>query len=744
MKNLLVAILILLPGLAMAQQRALPADLHVQATTPADLATEPCTLSEDNVAQYAGGSIQFAVVYDSNADGTPDDPQIHYCSSSTVGSGGPDGDWAPFPGPEACAHDTPTTTTLRGLDGSLDTVCEVVYSSGYTTEEDGGQGIWWWNSDDTRADNDGVIVQVGGVATGRWNRVIEDTHVDPRWWGAVCDGVSDTQPDFEAAEDWAQGDYEILVPNGTCALGSTWVINHDGVSVFGNGTEESTISRLGVGAGVAIQADNSRFRNFTFAKNYPTVSEAGAGFTLLDQDTAEFDNVVFRNIRSNAIITRDFNNLTVKNSRFDTIGASGIFNSDATVTGSRGQWILHNEFIDNGLEGTTGLASWQGNIGVSDVWIDNNLFDGNGTVCIGGDITDNFQVTNNHVYNCVNEGVAVSGENVLVQGNKCFGNPTTPQLASCYLYFMGPQQTGSPEDVKFLNNYAEYAGSVFSLAFANTQTIRNLTVAHNTSGPGMTNGIQSYIDVPAGGTVANYGPDVYVLFNDTENVSNFSLNWYRGANYNGIETHFFGNNFGEDGEAVTASMSSERYHVRQEIDIDDVYTANGCVKEDLLSTSAGNAPVASRVLSCPQINPPTTFGEFAGTWRIPDNWTDLNFTTRISGIYAVIHNTNPLNNGANVVVQMRSICSPVNGTRPVDYDTPFNNSLTWTVPATEDLFEIEAPFLGNTLANTCAPGSQLYWHWRWSSIGTAPSHLDLKIESIGIYYNQKGLGGLQP
>ena len=138
-KNLFIfALAALFSVAAFGQQRTLPADLVVQAETPAQLQTEACPISEDNTPLFGGAHVAIGVVYDNNADGTYDDASLHYCSADTVGSGGPDGDWAPFPvGSDVSITDNADgtyTVTIDGVNTTVDTRDPFDVTDGVTTD----------------------------------------------------------------------------------------------------------------------------------------------------------------------------------------------------------------------------------------------------------------------------------------------------------------------------------------------------------------------------------------------------------------------------------------------------------------------------------------------------------------------------------------------------------------------------------------------------------------------------------
>jgi len=71
---------------------------------------------------------------------------------------------------------------------------------GYYADADGGGGLFLWNASSTATANDGTIVQVTGVTTGRWIRFVPGgTLLDARWFGAKGDGSAD---DTTALQAW--------------------------------------------------------------------------------------------------------------------------------------------------------------------------------------------------------------------------------------------------------------------------------------------------------------------------------------------------------------------------------------------------------------------------------------------------------------------------------------------------------------------------------------------------------------
>lgn len=58
---------------------------------------------------------------------------------------------------------------------------------GYYAPGDGGGGEFYWDSSSTEADNQGTIIQVTGLTTGRWKRCIPGNKLNVLWFGAKND-----------------------------------------------------------------------------------------------------------------------------------------------------------------------------------------------------------------------------------------------------------------------------------------------------------------------------------------------------------------------------------------------------------------------------------------------------------------------------------------------------------------------------------------------------------------------------
>lgn len=74
---------------------------------------------------------------------------------------------------------------------------QVVTVLGYYSANDGGGGQFYWDSTSTETDDNGTIIKVTSITTGRWNRDYNGTlHVD--WFGAYGDGSTDDSTTIQA------------------------------------------------------------------------------------------------------------------------------------------------------------------------------------------------------------------------------------------------------------------------------------------------------------------------------------------------------------------------------------------------------------------------------------------------------------------------------------------------------------------------------------------------------------------
>ena len=104
-----------------------------------------------------------------------------------------------------------------------------VYVLGYYTENDRGGGNFYWNSSSTATEDNGFIIKVTGVTTGRWIRIIEDGVLYPEFYGAKGDGTTDDYNAVRACLDLAKTEKitKIQFLGKTYLMGTTLDIDTD-------------------------------------------------------------------------------------------------------------------------------------------------------------------------------------------------------------------------------------------------------------------------------------------------------------------------------------------------------------------------------------------------------------------------------------------------------------------------------------------------------------------------------------
>lgn len=78
-----------------------------------------------------------------------------------------------------------TIASLQAITTTPDSAYAI--TKGYTSNDDGGQGDWYWDSTSTETDNSGTIIKATAITTGRWKRLYSGS-VYAAWFGVIADG----------------------------------------------------------------------------------------------------------------------------------------------------------------------------------------------------------------------------------------------------------------------------------------------------------------------------------------------------------------------------------------------------------------------------------------------------------------------------------------------------------------------------------------------------------------------------
>ena len=102
---------------------------------------------------------------------------------------------------------------------------------GYAQIGDGGQGTFYWDPAETRADNNGFIIRPVTVSgPGRWRRDWDGHRLNVKWFGARGDGSLDDRAAIQTALDNAPAHGMVFLPPGDYRVDSQLFITNDPVS----------------------------------------------------------------------------------------------------------------------------------------------------------------------------------------------------------------------------------------------------------------------------------------------------------------------------------------------------------------------------------------------------------------------------------------------------------------------------------------------------------------------------------
>lgn len=151
-----------------------------------------------------------------------------------------------------------TIADIRGLSGA--DLGGITINTGYYTLNDGGQGMWRWNSTSLAADDGGSILKPTGqseATQGRWIRVFDrTTEVPVTFWGAIT-GQGDVSGNIEKADLWC----------GRTATDSGCTLAFP-AGVYNIGSAVLDLNRVGVtDVGIARPVHYHLYQNARFAGN---------------------------------------------------------------------------------------------------------------------------------------------------------------------------------------------------------------------------------------------------------------------------------------------------------------------------------------------------------------------------------------------------------------------------------------------------------------------------------------------
>ena len=221
-----------------------------------------------------------------------------------------------------------TVADLTALKALTPSAGDTAYMKGYYAADDGGEGVFDWNSGSTAADNGGTIIQPTAGGNGRWIRSLANAEVTVRQFGAKGDGsTDDTTAISNAVAYWKSADNVRLVwPSGTYP--TTAAINFENPVSEMVGTGFPVIKYTGTAAtnvfsvlGTANNTFNQRIKGIAFDGG------ANARGTLYIHRVYQsvFEDIEIRGaatgyqaVQTGFSISNVFRNLAVSNARTPT------------------------------------------------------------------------------------------------------------------------------------------------------------------------------------------------------------------------------------------------------------------------------------------------------------------------------------------------------------------------------------------------------------------------------------------
>lgn len=181
------------------------------------------------------------------------------------------------------ANSVATLAVLKAADASGLVDKQIVAIEGYATAGDGGGGDFWWDAASTATPDDGTIIELDSLVTGRFRRVAAgtggypaQTTVDCRWFGMIPDFISDSAAGLIRAITAlaSAGGGTVLCPAGNYVFDSkVTVVSPAYIAIMGQG-RTSTNFRLNWDGGMLDYQGAITISEIGFINIQPSTSTA--------------------------------------------------------------------------------------------------------------------------------------------------------------------------------------------------------------------------------------------------------------------------------------------------------------------------------------------------------------------------------------------------------------------------------------------------------------------------------------
>lgn len=262
---------------------------------------------------------------------------------------------------------------------------DTISVAGYYDKNDGGGGLFLWDSDCDLNDDGGVIIKSAFFQTGRFVRIINTIDINPFWFGAIGDGKSNDTKSIQEAINYASMVFlnhqqsrihraKVLLPSGMYVVDSIKLIS--GIILEGSGQFSTVILHTGKGSRciytdkhhhnrwIAVKEMSIRGKQKTgsigiylFESNYDsyidrvTISEFYDNVLIEDCWTFKITNSHLYKAIQNNLIALNPTAVIIEGNRIDGAGGNNIYIDKSNNYNTTGLIISKNTIQQAGKSG---------------------------------------------------------------------------------------------------------------------------------------------------------------------------------------------------------------------------------------------------------------------------------------------------------------------------------------------------------------------------------------------------------